>query len=97
MTPKFRARATRFGRYQTFPIVDDHGNKYVPYGHQRFMQVLDMGDTVFLGRRINNHHGTLAEWELWEMRVERDPFFTRYWVSKTWYTGNRKLFLRADK
>jgi hypothetical protein len=95
MTPKIKCKATRRGYYQCFPVVDEQGNKYSPI---RNFQGYKAGDVVFLGKRINNHHGQLAEWEIWPYKLELDHNYCNMkWTSlKTWFRDGRYLFEKVS-
>ena len=90
MTPKFRAHAlTISGYYQTWPIVDEQGRKFYP-----IRAGYEIGDKCFLGKRINNHHGELALWELWEHVVGEEIYQMlgkTVKFPKTWFRDGRKL------
>lgn len=90
-TIKFRAVATKIsGRYQAYPLVDEKGNLYRP-----ILTPVEIGDYVFLGKRINNHHGQPNEWELWSHVVEPDPRY--HTIPRTWFGKSRYLFEKVKK
>lgn len=89
MTPKFYARSPSLLHGSRFPLTDSEGNKYRPVMTSRDVVI---GQVAYLGKRVNNFHGEVPVWELWEITIEKDPLYS---TPKLWYGMGRYVFERV--
>lgn len=90
-TVKKLAVSKRFGRSG---LVDEDGYSYRSIIHLPKEQQPEVGDRLYLAKRLNNHHGELAHWEIWPITIEEVPGYD--WP-KTWYGNDRYVYYRERK
>ena len=88
-----KKRATAPNRY-IHRLIDEDGAVYEAIRMLPREQAPAVGDAVYLGRRLNNHHGELPQWEIWPFLVEKHPV---YEFPKLWYGKTRYLFYKVKK
>lgn len=72
-------------------LVAEDGSEYLPAWGSNDVAV---GDTAYLVRRIPDHHSLPKRYEVWPIKVEKEP---NYDMPKTWYGGQKYLFIRTKK
>ena len=90
-TVKKSAVSARYGRQI---LVDEDGFSYRSINYLPREQQPEVGDRLYLAKRLNNHHGELAHWEIWPITIEEVPGYD--WP-KTWYGNGRYVYYRERK
>ena len=94
-TVKKSAVSARYGRQI---LVDEDGFSYRSINYLPREQQPEVGDRLYLAKRLNNHHGELAHWEIWPITIEEVPGeVPGYDWPKTWYGNGRYVYYRERK